>query len=424
MDKQAKHSPITVVDSLMGSGKSRWAIQQMRSRGNENFLYITPFLDEVKRFIKELAKPSEPGCGFGDTPRAFMQPEHKGKGKLESLNALLENEEDICSTHMLFRHFNDETKEILAERRYTLIIDEALSVVEPYDFKAGDFKILLKAGCVTVDENNFVTWHDDAEIPGDISFSELRNLARNRTLLYINKSFLVWEYPPEIFRLFDKIIILTYMFEASLMNYYFELHDFAFQRKSVQMDKESGRYFLCEYTEPDKGELAKLINIYEGNMNHNFPNTEAKQKDSWLSASWFRRLEENKKAIAQLKRNTRNYLRNILKASSDTILWTTFKKSKEKLKGDGYTSRFEEWNCRATNKHAETYNIAYILNIYPHVAVTHYFHGAGIKVDDEAYALIEMLQFVWRSRIRSGEGINIYIPSNRMRHLLQNWLKK
>ena len=33
-----------------------------------------------------------------------------------------------------------------------------------------------------------------------------------------------------------------------------------------------------------------------------------------------------------------------------------------------------------------------------------------------------MLQWIWRSRIRKGENINIYIPSMRMRQLLKNWL--
>lgn len=33
-----------------------------------------------------------------------------------------------------------------------------------------------------------------------------------------------------------------------------------------------------------------------------------------------------------------------------------------------------------------------------------------------------MVQFIWRSRIREGKEISLYIPSKRMRELLKEWL--
>lgn len=39
----------------------------------------------------------------------------------------------------------------------------------------------------------------------------------------------------------------------------------------------------------------------------------------------------------------------------------------------------------------------------------------------QKYALSEMIQWIFRSRIRNNESINIYIPSSRMRNLLQNF---
>lgn len=46
----------------------------------------------------------------------------------------------------------------------------------------------------------------------------------------------------------------------------------------------------------------------------------------------------------------------------------------------------------------------------------------NIKLDEDGYALSEMLQFIWRSAIRNGEPIEIYIPSKRMRELLIKYL--
>jgi hypothetical protein len=46
----------------------------------------------------------------------------------------------------------------------------------------------------------------------------------------------------------------------------------------------------------------------------------------------------------------------------------------------------------------------------------------GANMDQELYALSEMVQFIWRSRIREGKEIMVYVPSKRMRTLLTDWL--
>lgn len=71
---------VNIVDSIMGSGKTSWAIQHMdNSSKDKNFLYITPFLDEIQR-VKDSVKL-----------RSFLAPEPKGnqKGKLDNLKQLI-----------------------------------------------------------------------------------------------------------------------------------------------------------------------------------------------------------------------------------------------------------------------------------------------------------------------------------------------
>ena len=48
----------------------------------------------------------------------------------------------------------------------------------------------------------------------------------------------------------------------------------------------------------------------------------------------------------------------------------------------------------------------------------------GINVDEDAYALSIMVQWIWRSAIRDGDEIYLYIPSRRMRTLLEKWIDK
>ena len=51
-----------------------------------------------------------------------------------------------------------------------------------------------------------------------------------------------------------------------------------------------------------------------------------------------------------------------------------------------------------------------------------YFEDRGITVNEELYALSEMIQWIWRSQIRDGSPIIVFIPSERMRSLFVQWL--
>ena len=48
----------------------------------------------------------------------------------------------------------------------------------------------------------------------------------------------------------------------------------------------------------------------------------------------------------------------------------------------------------------------------------------GYPLDVDKLALSEMIQWIWRSAIRDGKEIWIYIPSSRMRGLLEDWIKE
>lgn len=47
-----------------------------------------------------------------------------------------------------------------------------------------------------------------------------------------------------------------------------------------------------------------------------------------------------------------------------------------------------------------------------------------VEFNQDLYALSEMLQFIFRSRLRNGEEIHLLIASSRMRELFNDWLNK
>lgn len=401
----------------MGSGKTTWSIQYINSNSFENILYITPFLDEVTRLINKTIKD-------------FKQPSYRGGTKLENLNELLACQYDIASTHELFKKLTDESREHIKNGHYTLILDEVLSAIDPYDdIKKDDMKLLKDSGCITIDEDGFVIWNQD-KADYDTQYNKIKILAENKSLLYVNQKLLLWRYPPEIFTLFDKVYILTYLFDASILKSYFDLYCIKYEKKSIY--HKEGKYYISDFFIPDTKVYSKLVNIYDGNLNANI-----KQKQNGLSSTWFKaQIKTNPEIIQQMKRNLNNYFRNILNAKSETIMWTTFKDYQLKLRGKGYSKQFKSeqlenvknaygflaCNARATNKYSGCYNLAYCVNIYLHPAISQFFRQKGVAIDEDLYGLSEMIQWIWRSRIRNGESINIYIPSIRMRTLLGSWL--
>ena len=92
------------------------------------------------------------------------------------------------------------------------------------------------------------------------------------------------------------------------------------------------------------------------------------------------------------------------------------------LTGKGYTNGFLSYNIRATNEYRKRTCLAYCVNVFFNPFMKNYFLAYGVEVQEDVYALSEMIQWIWRSAIRDGEEIWVYIPSNRMRSLLENWL--
>ncbi len=387
----------------MGSGKTTWTINNLLNQNlNENILYITPYLDEVKR-IKNA------------TDRKMFEPENKGSGKIGNIAKLLTNQMDIASTHALFRRFDQKCKEALKENEYILILDETLTAVEPYRFTGkDDYKYLLQNGDIKVCDDGLIEWIG-SEL--DTRFDDVRILSKNKCLFKVDEKFFLWHFPHEIFKLFKKVYVLTYLFEGSLMKYYFDLYDIEYQTKSIKLI--DGEYTLVDYYIPDKKQYSDRINVYTGVLNQNIS-----QKDNMLSANWCRSTY-NKNELMQLQKNFYNYCRNITKANSKKIMWTCYKDCKKILSGKGYTNGFVSCNCRATNDYRNATCLMYGVNWFENPEITKFFNQHGITINQDKIALATLLQWIWRSNIRvnnSPEIINIYIPSKRMRNLFLEWL--
>ena len=79
-------------------------------------------------------------------------------------------------------------------------------------------------------------------------------------------------------------------------------------------------------------------------------------------------------------------------------------------------------SCRASNDYADKNVLVYPINRYINPFYQKFFSQRGIKIDMDKYALSELIQWLFRSAIRNGQPVSLYIPSQRMRTLLVRWL--
>ena len=429
---------ITVIDCIMGAGKTSYAIQFINDHPELSFVYCTPFLDEVTR-IKEQCHSAN-----------FRDPTYSLGRKIDDFNRLLMNGENIVLTHSTFANADEDTMEYIGNNDYILIMDETLNTLENFNdvcsdqkqtVKKDDIKLLLQQQLISVDEYGKVSWIGKSY--SGSKYSDVEKYAKNGTLLFLDNSLFVWEFPAQIFNRFRHVFVCTYLFDGSILKPYFEYHNLQYQKKSVKKNLDNG-YSLVEYT-PDFAVINRckqLISIYDNPKANDYRGTS-------LSKKWY---ENNSDKLQILKKHLTNYFINQTKARSNEILWTCPKQYYAKLKGKGYIcirrltqdekllpeterkkiekrlSCFLSSNAKATNDFKDRSVLAYCVNMFLNPYIKKYFQkknlkdGTQILVNEELFALSCMLQWIYRSQIRDDKEITVYIPSRRMRSLLQRWL--
>jgi len=412
---------ITVIDAIMGSGKTTYMTKRMNELHTEalaqsfadpsheapRFLYVTPILTEVERIRKEC-----PNLDFRD-------PKPVGGKKLNHLFHLIEEGVNICTTHALFKLLNRKVYEKFRDRNYTLVIDEALECVTLFDgLTKSDRMMLFETNKLYVETGTGrLRWNCDQEVYSG-KFNQIRDLCDNGNLILFRNTVL-WEFPTEFFRCFQQVYILTYLFPGSPMSAHlradglrYELMTLTSEDQLMSQEEDKGKADA-----EAKEKYRKLITIYEGSAN---ACGKPKGKENPFSSGWYDRQKPDD--FAKLKATLENWFRKVARTPSRHNAWTAYQKGEKHLRGDRYANGFIECNAKGTNDHIERRSLAYLCNVFYNPVIKAYFQQRGIEVDEGAYALSEMIQWIWRSQIRRYDPITVFIPSERMRSLFIDWI--
>jgi hypothetical protein len=421
---------IKVIDAIMGKGKTTFLIDRIKHIDTEDqrkrwetagehvstkFLVVVPLLSEVDRFTQSLPNLN------------FKNPQPIEGRKLHHLKTLISEGQNVVTTHALFRMLDRDIYAKLKAENYVLIIDEVLDAVEMYTGLSGpDRQHVFDRSMVSIDPvSKRLVWNhkDHGDYVG--KFEDIKGLCDTGSLVMVNDAVLLWEFPSEFLRCFREVWVATYMLYGSPFHSYLLAEGFNLDMKTVS----SGR--LVNWLEGSdethiKRQLRSLLNIYEGSMNDI---GKEGVKDHPLSGGWYKRAPPH--GLARLKVSTENFFRRVAKTPSHLNGWTTWRDYRKALKGNSYSRNsstpdksfgFIPTNAKATNDYRRVASVAYLVNVFHNPLIKSYFESMDVPVYEDLYALSQMVQWIWRSRIREKEPINVFIPSERMRGLLKRWL--
>lgn len=408
---------IVVIDGVMGAGKTTHMINEINKGAMQRYIYVTPFLDEVQR-IKQ-------ACPKHD----FKEPRNVSGRKLKGLKELVKRNANVATTHSLLTYMDNELITLLHSKDYTLVIDETLESSRIEYVSPIAKQMMEKTKCVSIcPESAMASW-DSFFFPsteGNEEFDRIRKQCECESLYWLPRNggkgdgFIAWHFPAKAFDCFNKVYILTYQFEGSLMDAYMQLQNLKYRiddRFSGQ-DIESRAAFktLISFIDSQAAWIKELDN-------------------NSLSKGWYGRDTRNR--TEQIRKTLRT-LCNKHKVKSKDAMWTSFKEpAKEIATSKMVLSKplpdepsearkrrcnFVPCNSRATNQYGDRSTLFYVVNRFPDLELEQYFKVQGIPLDRDRFALNEMLQWIFRSRIRNGESIKLFVPSPRMRGLLEDWL--
>jgi len=396
----------------------------------------------------------------------------------DSFIEIVKSNKNITITHQGLFRLTQAALKLANEHNYHIIIDEAPVAIELVelnkDILTNEYKSLQEAGIIEQGEDKRVHWTASDKGWEFPRYSDLQDKLEVGECYYSHedgtKVHFMWRMAQEAITSFHSCTVLTYLFEGTILNAYLKLCDIKYRVKDLTRAEA--------LTNPRIKDYHDLIDLYEPrDMDADI----FKNKDGVLTATWYKEaatspemeldndgifippvpLELKHPDFDLLSKKTRSFFAQpvkpskelkaynnsqlkkhegakpnfytkelkkqlqIEKPSKDERAWTTFKPYKRVLLNDGTKNYNEDnfivFNKRASNDHAHVKQMAFLVNVHPHYSITTYLSSNGIKLNKDKYATSELLQWVFRSRIRNGEKISLFIASRRMRDLYKAW---
>ena len=401
--------PIKIIDKPCGSGKTTAMINNFNN--NEKYLVIVPLMSEVERVIEQSKEVS------------FVQPhanDNEAGTKFASLEEQLLLGCNIVSTHKVYENLIPLANAGLLDD-YHIIIDEVPDIVHPIASKSSTSiqEFYVASGYMEVDEESGLIkptqkWIEQQDQVSDTLSPKILTAAMSGCLYLQDNKMFIWALPSTILQAGRSLTVLTYKSEGSMFLSYLRKLQLPY---IVEKDENLEAEFLLK--------AASLITVED------IPAL-SKHKLSYTGQQKGQRLAKYVSSLNNALKNLK--ARKLRSVDVENILITCKKDAWVEASNDNKTkagvfaknSRLSEatWvanTTRGTNDYAHCSHLIYLYDQHPNQYLTRWLGDSSREFSDQ-YALTELVQWVWRSRIRKGEPITLYLPCPRMRELFEEWL--
>ncbi|QPB72243.1 DEAD/DEAH box helicase family protein [Magnetovirga frankeli] len=416
MNNQINQTAIRIIDKPCGFGKTSGlhseAKQLIRISSREQFIFVVPELSEIERYKAEL----------GDW---VQEPSDKGGSKSESIIRLLQMGKNIVTTHSLYDQIR-KFEHLLPS--YHVVIDEVPTTAKqvPVKFGKGLFKNLIhhkkyisidmQTNLISTTENWMIE-KDDFESGDDLHIKAFMNTVENREVYYVEGIYCVIPLPDAFFTKPKSLTILTFLFEGTQLHHWMMKRGFDY---TILKDHIEHQQF--------KIQMNQNIIYRMNNSNSKTGYTAMTSKDS-----------PSRRNVGNWAKNEWNALRKFdPTVTTDRVLVASHKDAwhgKEKNPKSNVTNKTSlsslsrlgkaTWTSlitRGTNKYKEK-DIIFILgteNMNPSLAK---FLGMTTKEAQNRHTLSELVQLIYRTAIRDGYPIYVFIADDHNEKILKEYLE-
>lgn len=469
---------VNVVDSMMGTGKTTAMINKMIADEAQNYIFVTIYKTEIQRVIKDtngrFCEPENKGSGKLDD----LHQKLRLSKDIAMTHALL-----LRATEETIRLIREGGYILVLDEVLNVFQEYNEVVVNNYFDLETKQRVLNKLSVAQSIENNFlevdmnsrvVTYNWNKSSGTD---TELLDILSHQGSLRWSDDALFVEYPIAVFDAFAEIYVLTYMYESSILAAYFYKHHYEAKYWSAR------NCHLVDWYDDMEGRRAvlELIRVYIGVANK-IGSYKYAFSVSWLqelvkSNSEFQRLEGSINTFIKVVKAVKEYM--MITTSKDEAVYRKFQTAgltgytlppaeREKriaesvaandkwyesvkyyedkiaaghsldsveaqeyktlldfgephIKEEKEFEMFVSCTMRATNMYRQRKYLIYLINRYMKPEIMTYFKHFGYTIDEDRWAVSEMLQWIFRSQIRDGKPVDIYIPASRMRRCLFEW---
>jgi hypothetical protein len=468
---------IKIVDRPCGYGKSTEILGSLNKK--EKYLAVVPLLSEVSRFIEGARKSSE---------FRITEPVDTDSNKSDHAEKLIRDGKSLVCTQALFYQLGTiatqlHNKAVSAEfdgvnapkivtkcllDDYNLIIDEVIApfenvqTVNPLEFNM-DY---IELGMALIHKDGRVEptaeW-DKRYAEGNRTFDRrLYEKAKSGGLYKFSKGLFVLTVPFELLLRPKTVTIYTYLSEGSVLLHFLrklknenpDLFTLEIDRLDANAEKEWRQDVASNLT------IKPMPGLEPFKWNHTAQLKELKKHQVCAKVGYELRKFRSEELVDVC-------LSNVMLTSARLIWFATKSGQKpeagqiakhcrmfghpkqNKVCSAGNDKYKTEWSTtgvqfvpnqtRGTNAHIKCTHAIYLYDQNPNPQLLTFL---GMKRDEQdalrfcdAYALTELVQWLFRSAIRAGgvngtamsgkprEQVTVYIPSERMRNLLINWLE-